>query len=159
MLNTIAVQVIQGQSDIVHDTHLDVIWEIPLPALKKVSEALLHQFHEENWPAIAARTRVLQNTQELYDARVPKLTQDPTLQLETTDEVDHVGIVRGEKGVVKELSSARKVIELGFNDAAIGAPTNDLRWLNQQLFVTERSPEVSFSRCGWAFFFHKALSY
>ena len=93
MLNTIAVQVIQGQSDIVHDTHLDVIWEIPLPALQKVSEALLHQFHEENWPAIAARTRVLQNTQELYDARVPQLTQDPTLQLETTDEIDHVGIV------------------------------------------------------------------
>ena len=94
MLNTIAVQVIQGQSDIVDDTHLDVIREmISLPALKKVNEALLHQFHEENWPAIAARTRVLQDTQELYDARVPQLTQDPTLLLETTDEIDHVGIV------------------------------------------------------------------
>ena len=113
----------------------------------------------ENWPAIAARTRVLQDTQELYDARVPQLTQDPTLLLETADEIDDMGIVRGEKGIMKELSSAKKVIELGFDDAAIGAPTNFLRWLNQQLFVAKCSPEVSFSRCGWAFFFRKALSY
>ena len=33
--------------------------------------------------------------------------------------------------MVKELSSARKVIKLGFDNAAIGAPTNFLRWLNQ----------------------------
>ena len=61
--------------------------------------------------------------------------------------------------MVKELSCTRKVIELGFDNAAIGAPTNFLRWLNQQLFVAKRSPEVSFSRCGWAFFLRKALSY
>ena len=119
VLNTIAVKVIEGQSDVMGDIHLDMIGESSLPALQEVSEALLHQFHEENWSVVATRSRVFQDSQELYNARMLQVTQDPALLLEPTNEIGDVGIIGGEEGVVEDFGSTRKAIKLGFDDISI----------------------------------------
>ena len=119
VLNTIAVKVIEGQSDVMGDIHLDMIGERSLPALQEVSEALLHQFHEENWSVIATTLRVFQDSQELYDTRMLQVTQDSALLLEATNEISDVGIIGGEEGVVEDFGSTRKTVELSFDDTSI----------------------------------------
>ena len=93
MLNSIAMQIIQSQGDIKRDIHLKMIRKIPLPTLQEVSEALLHQLHEKDWPTSTARSRVLQDTQELDDAWMLQLTQDSTLLFEALNEIFNMRII------------------------------------------------------------------
>ena len=65
MDHSVGVQVDQRQSDVVGDVHLDVVREWGGAALQEVCQALFHQLHEQNGPAVV---RVLNKAQKLHNA-------------------------------------------------------------------------------------------
>ena len=76
------------------DVHLDVEREGDWRVLQEPSEALFHQLHQEDGPAVVG---ILYNPQELDNTGMFQLPQDVAFLFETSGKVHSSGIVRSEE--------------------------------------------------------------
>ena len=132
------VQVGEGQRDVVRDAHLHVVGERVLRALQEAREALYHQLHEEDGSAVAG---VLHHTQELHDAGMLQVSQDAALLVEAI-----VGVGRKADIGVLDLCSAGQLVQLSFDNAAVGAFPEDLGHVNVNFLVTELVDVINLHR-------------
>ena len=104
------------------DVDLDVVGEGGSRALQESSEALLHQFHQEDGSAVGG---VLHHTQELDDAGMLQFLQDGTLLIETSGKIHCSWVVGSEEDGVQDFGSTGEVVQCGFNNTSIGACPED----------------------------------
>ena len=123
MDDSILVQVSDGHGYVVGDVHLRVIGKRSGRQLKEMGQTLLHQFHEKNQ---SPRVGILHHAQEPDDVGMVEASHDLRLLLESSGEISSRGIVGREESLVEDFCGARKVIERGLDDAAVG-PSAQLR--------------------------------
>ena len=81
--------------------------------------------------------RLSDEAQELYDARVFQVAEEPAFLLETGGEVGRAGVVRAEEGGVEEFGRAGQLVWRGPAHAAVGADPETLGLLNSHALVAE----------------------
>ena len=117
MDDAVAVQVGEGQSNVVGDVDLDVVGEGGRGSLQEPGQALLHHLHQENGSAAAG---VLDHTEELDDAGMLQSSQDVALLDETSGKVDSPWVVVSEEDGVKDLGGTGEVVQSGLDHTPIG---------------------------------------
>ena len=89
------------------EVDLHVVGEGARGALKKLCQTLVHEFHEQDGSKGA---RLSNEAQELDDARVLQVAEEPALLLETGREVGGPGVVCAEEGGVEEFGRAGQLV-------------------------------------------------
>ena len=89
------------------EVDLHVVGEGTHGALQELCQTLVHQLHQKNG---SEGTPLSDEAQELHDARVPQITKEPALLLETGGKVCRPGIVRTEEGGVEEFGRAGQLV-------------------------------------------------
>ena len=80
-----------GESNVVGDVDLCVIWDgmVGMRLLQKLSEAFVHQFHQQNG---LSGLRMGRHAQKLYDVGVADLAEDAALLLELVQDAGLLGV-------------------------------------------------------------------
>ena len=137
--DVVGVQVGEGQRDVVRDAHLHVVGESGWRALQEAREALFHQLHEEDGSAVAG---VLHHCQELHDAGMLQVSQDAAFLVEASGKVGGAGIIGSEKNGVQDFGGAGQVIQLGSDNASVGACPEDLGRVHVNFLVAKLAVEI-----------------
>ena len=144
MDDAVAVQVGQGQINVVGDVDLDVVGEGGRGSLQEPGQALLHHLHQENGSAVAG---VLDHTEELDDAGMLQSSQDVALLVETSGKVDSPWVVVSEEDGVKDLGGTGEVVQSGLDHTPIGACPKDLGCVYVDILVAKLTPKVYMDIC------------
>ena len=102
MDHMVGVQIGECQGDVMGDVHLDVVREGVGCALQKVCQALFHQLHEQNGPAVV---RVLNKTQKLHNTGVSQVSEQSALLVKSSNKVLLSSIIRPEEYLVEDFCS------------------------------------------------------
>ena len=124
MDDVVAVQVGQGEGNVMGYVDLDVVGEGGRGSLKEPCQALFHQLHQEDGSTAAG---VVDHTKELDNTGMLHTSQDVALCIKMSSKVGSPGVVISEEDSVQDLGSTREVVQCGPNHAPIGACPENLR--------------------------------
>ena len=144
MDDVVAVQVGQGQGNVVGDVDLDVVGEGGCGSLQEPCQALLHQLHQEDGSVAAG---VLDHTEELDDAGMLQTSQDGTLLVKSSSKVHGSWVIISEEDSVQDLGSTGKVVQCGLDNTPIGSSSQDLGCVDMDILVAKLTTKMNMDIC------------
>ena len=142
--DVVAVQVGQGESNVVGQVDLEVVGEGGCGSLQEPREALLHQLHQEDGSAAAG---VLGYSQELDNAGVLHTLQDDTLLVEASSKVGCPRVVVSEEDCVQDLGGTGEVVQCGSYHTPVGASPEDLGGVHDDILVAKLTVKAHMDIC------------